>query len=265
MLSTVERQNQSQSQQLTQVSMPATYHVPRGPAAVANISAPRSTVATPIVRANTGQTVPITRSWYVFCTYIHKYLHVPKTELENNKLNNNSKIQIILIKEMWVYVLVCIYTIKGFCGQFALEVISYIIFLNSNTTISNPQWQPKTTSVVYAQPQRHPTPPVNRVSRPSSVYTGQQPRLITPTNQGRSVQATITGSPSRLITPILQTNNSITTRLPLAQSRPPTPQVVTVTQTSQPGRSSTQTIQVNESSVRNTIHQSCTTLYKCIK
>ncbi|XP_032689215.1 histone deacetylase complex subunit SAP130-A isoform X2 [Odontomachus brunneus] len=183
MLSTVERQNQSQSQQLTQqVSMPATYHVPRGPAAVANISAPRSTVATPIVRANTGQTVPTTRS--------------------------------------------------------------------CNTTISNPQWQPKTTSVVYAQPQRHPTPPMNRVSRPSSVYTGQQPRLITPNSQGRSVQATITGSPSRLITPILQTNNSITTRLPLAQSRPLTPQVVTVTQTSQPGRSSTQTIQPTSQSSR---------------
>lgn len=66
MLSTVERQNQQQTQQLTQqtVNMPATYHVPRGPAAVANISAPRSTVATPIVRANTGQTVPTTRSGY---------------------------------------------------------------------------------------------------------------------------------------------------------------------------------------------------------
>ncbi|EFN81899.1 hypothetical protein EAI_06672 [Harpegnathos saltator] len=62
MLNTVERQNQSQSQ-LSQVNMPATYHVPRGPAAVANISAPRSTVATPIVRANTGQTVSTTRPW----------------------------------------------------------------------------------------------------------------------------------------------------------------------------------------------------------
>lgn len=75
MLSTVERQNQSQTQQLTQVNMPATYHVPRGPAAVANISAPRSTVATPIVRANTGQTVPTTRSWYILrvCVYTHAY------------------------------------------------------------------------------------------------------------------------------------------------------------------------------------------------
>lgn len=67
MLSTVERQNQPQSQQLTQqVSMPATYHVPRGAAAVANISAPRSTVATPIVRANTGQNVPNTRPGYIY-------------------------------------------------------------------------------------------------------------------------------------------------------------------------------------------------------
>lgn len=71
MLSTVERQNQQQGQQLPQQSqqitnMPATYHVPRGPAAVANISAPRSTVATPIVRANTGQTVPTTRAGYMF-------------------------------------------------------------------------------------------------------------------------------------------------------------------------------------------------------
>ncbi|XP_029661889.1 histone deacetylase complex subunit SAP130-B isoform X2 [Formica exsecta] len=159
--------------------MPATYHVPRGAAAVANISAPRSTVATPIVRANTGQTVPTTRP--------------------------------------------------------------------SNTSISNPQWQSK-TSVVYAQsvPQRHSAPPVSRVSRPpTTIYTGQQTRLITPASQGRSVQAMVTGTPSRLITPILQTNNI--TRLPLPQSRPPTPQVVTVSQTSQPGRSSTQTIQPSQS------------------
>ncbi|XP_076282500.1 uncharacterized protein LOC143209991 isoform X1 [Lasioglossum baleicum] len=186
MLSTVERQNPPPAQQLLQqtqqvTSMPATYHVPRGPAAVANISAPRSTVATPIVRANTGQTVPTTRI---------------------------------------------------------------------NTTISNPQWQPKTTSVVYAQPQRHPTPPVGRVSRPpSTVYTSQQPRLITPTGQGRSVQATmvtgVPGTPSRLIAPVLQTNNSIT-RLPVSQSRLPTPQATNVSQTTQSGRPSAQTIQPNQ-------------------
>lgn len=71
MLSTVERQNQpQQQQQLTQqvTNMPATYHVPRGPAAVANISAPRSTVATPIVRATT----PTTRPGYVYLIKIHK-------------------------------------------------------------------------------------------------------------------------------------------------------------------------------------------------
>lgn len=76
MLSTVERQNQPQAQQLLQqtqqvTNMPATYHVPRGPAAVANISAPRSTVATPIVRANTGQAIPTTRSGYIYA-YICK-------------------------------------------------------------------------------------------------------------------------------------------------------------------------------------------------
>ncbi|KAK9300516.1 hypothetical protein QLX08_006850 [Tetragonisca angustula] len=189
MLSTVERQNQPQAQQLLQqtqqvTNMPATYHVPRGPAAVANISAPRSTVATPIVRANTGQAIPTTRP-------------------------------------------------------------------GINTAISNPQWQPKTTSVVYAQQQRHPVPPVSRISRPpSTVYTSQQPRLITPTGQGRSVQATmVTGvpsNPSRLIAPVLQANNSIT-RLPITQSRPATPQVSNISLTTQSNRSSTQTIQPNQS------------------
>ncbi|OAD57245.1 hypothetical protein WN48_02046 [Eufriesea mexicana] len=189
MLSTVERQSQPQAQQLLQqtqqvTNMPATYHVPRGPAAVANISAPRSTVATPIVRANTGQTIPTTRP-------------------------------------------------------------------GINTAISNPQWQPKTTSVVYAQPQRHSAPPVSRISRPpSTVYTNQQPRLITPTGQGRPVQATmvtgVPGTPSRLIAPVLQANNSIT-RLPVTQSRPSAPHVSNISQTTQPGRSSTQTIQPNQS------------------
>ncbi|CAD1475098.1 unnamed protein product, partial [Heterotrigona itama] len=188
MLSTVDRQNQSQAQQLLQqtqvTNMPATYHVPRGPAAVANISAPRSTVATPIVRANTGQTIPTTRP-------------------------------------------------------------------GINTAISNPQWQPKTTSIVYAQQQRHPVPPVSRISRPpSTVYTSQQPRLITPTGQGRSVQATmvtgVSNNPSRLIAPVLQANNNIT-RLPITQSRPATPQVSNISQTTQSNRSSTQTIQPNQS------------------
>lgn len=65
-LSALERQNPPQTQMSPHpVSMPATYHVPRGPAAVANISAPRSTVATPIVRTNTGQIVPTTRSGYI--------------------------------------------------------------------------------------------------------------------------------------------------------------------------------------------------------
>lgn len=73
-LNTVDRQNQPQTQPLTQaVSMPATYHVPRGAAAVANISAPRSTVATPIVRANTGQTVPTTRPRYVLDKIDHVF------------------------------------------------------------------------------------------------------------------------------------------------------------------------------------------------
>jgi hypothetical protein len=69
MLSTIERQTtQPQIQQTTQqtqqivTSIPSTYHVPRGPAAVANISTPRATVATPLVRAiNTGQPIPLSR------------------------------------------------------------------------------------------------------------------------------------------------------------------------------------------------------------
>ncbi|XP_076238834.1 uncharacterized protein LOC143181963 [Calliopsis andreniformis] len=183
--SNAERQLQAQQilQQAQQVTnMPATYHVPRGPAAVANISAPRSTVATPIVRANTGQTVPTTRP-------------------------------------------------------------------GISTTVSNPQWQPKTTPLICVQPQRHPASAVSRVSRPpTTVYTSQQPRLITPTAQARSVQATmVTGTPSRLIAPVLQTNNSIT-RLPVAQSRPPAPQVTNVSQATQPSRSSTQIIQPTQSS-----------------
>lgn len=65
MLGSVDRQRE-QPQQTSQIvsSIPATYHVPRGPAAVANISAPRSTVATPIVRASIGQPVPISRTGY---------------------------------------------------------------------------------------------------------------------------------------------------------------------------------------------------------
>lgn len=54
----------------------------------------------------------------------------------------------------------------------------------------------------------------------------------------------VPGTPSRLIAPVLQANNSIT-RLPVSQSRPTTPQVANISQTTQPGRSSTQTIQVN--------------------
>lgn len=101
---------------------------------------------------------------------------------------------------------------------------------------------------MYAQPQRHSALPVSRVSRPqSTVYASQQPRLITPSSQGRSVQATmvtgVPGTPSRLIAPVLQANNNIT-RLPVSQSRPSAPQVSNISQTTQPGRSTAQTIQV---------------------
>lgn len=74
----VERQSQPQPLAQQTVSMPATYHVPRGPAAVANISAPRSTVATPIVRANTGQTVPTTRPRYIYYIYIFNKIYSKK-------------------------------------------------------------------------------------------------------------------------------------------------------------------------------------------
>ncbi|XP_011640167.1 histone deacetylase complex subunit SAP130 [Pogonomyrmex barbatus] len=123
-----------------------------------------------------------------------------------------------------------------------------ILFLIRTTPISNPQWQPKTSVAIYAQSPRHPTPPISRISRPQSVYAGQQQRLITPNNQGRSLQASmVTGSSSRLITPILPTNSNIT-RLPVAQNRPSTSQVVTVSQTTQASRSSTQSIQPIQSS-----------------
>lgn len=132
-------------------------------------------------------------------------------------------------------------------GGRSVEIHIPVASFRISTTISNPQWQPK-TSVVYAQPQRHPTPPVGRVSRPpTTVYASQQPRLITPTGPGRSVQATmvtgVPGAPSRLIAPVLQANNSIT-RLPVSQSRPTAPQVTNISQSTQPGRSSAQTIQV---------------------
>lgn len=53
----------------------------------------------------------------------------------------------------------------------------------------------------------------------------------------------VPGAPSRLIAPVLQANNSIT-RLPVSQSRPTAPQVTNISQSTQPGRSSAQTIQV---------------------
>ena len=68
MISNIERQSQAQNQEpqqiVTNIPVPATYHVPRGPAAVANISTPRATVATPIVRSTSGQAVPISRPGY---------------------------------------------------------------------------------------------------------------------------------------------------------------------------------------------------------
>ncbi|XP_012257247.1 histone deacetylase complex subunit SAP130 isoform X2 [Athalia rosae] len=180
MLSTVDRQRE-QPQQSSQIvsNLPATYHVPRGPAAVANISAPRSTVATPIVRASTGQPVPISRT-------------------------------------------------------------------GPNTTASTAQWPPKTTSIVYAQPQRHVAPPVSRVTRPvTPVYSTQQARLITPP-PGRPVQATVvtgvSATPARLVTPVLPTSSTIT-RLPVTHGRPPTPQVNVAAQS---GRPPVQTISTNQ-------------------
>ena len=103
---------------------------------------------------------------------------------------------------------------------------------------------------MYAQPTRHPIPPVSRIATrlPAAVYSGQQPRLVSPV-QGRPVQATmitgVQGAPARLIAPVLQTNNNVA-RIPTVQvqTRPPTPQVSSITTTVQPGRPPTQTIQV---------------------
>ncbi|OXU23211.1 hypothetical protein TSAR_006748 [Trichomalopsis sarcophagae] len=202
MLSAIERQGQTQVQQGTQqtqqivTSIPSTYHVPRGPAAVANISTPRATVATPLVRAiSAGQPIPISRP-------------------------------------------------------------------GVSTTVPSTQWQAKTTSLVYAQTQRHPVPVVNRPpTRPvTTVYTSQpqahpqgqqQPRLVNPSqvSVGRPVQATVvTATPSRLIAPVLQAQNNsggVTARLP-TPARPPTTQVVTsIANVSQAGRAVAQTIQPN--------------------
>ncbi|XP_015109308.1 histone deacetylase complex subunit SAP130-A isoform X2 [Diachasma alloeum] len=185
MLSTVERQNPSpgQNQGVQQVvtTIPATYHVPRGPAAVANISAPRSTVATPIVRASGGAAVvPIARP-------------------------------------------------------------------GAPTTVTATQWPPK-TSVVYAPPQRHPVPPVTRVTtRPQAVYTSQQPQLV-PQSQIRPVQATVvtatvSGAAPRLLTPVLQSTNALT-RIPVPQVRPAIPLVSTAAVA--PSRHPPQSIQATQ-------------------
>ncbi|XP_011306545.1 histone deacetylase complex subunit SAP130-A isoform X2 [Fopius arisanus] len=199
MLSTVERQNASPGQsqgvqgvqgvQQVVTTIPATYHVPRGPAAVANISAPRSTVATPIVRASGAAVVPIARP-------------------------------------------------------------------GAPTTVTTTQWPPK-TSVVYAPPQRHPVPPVTRVTtRPQAVYTAQQSQLA-PQSQIRPVQATVvtatvsggvSGAP-RLLTPVLQSTNTLT-RIPVPQVRPTVPLVSTGVQ---PPRHPSQGIQ-------STTHQPTRTL-----
>ncbi|XP_003427527.1 histone deacetylase complex subunit SAP130 isoform X2 [Nasonia vitripennis] len=209
MLSTIERQGQTQVQQGTQqtqqivTSIPSTYHVPRGPAAVANISTPRATVATPLVRAiSAGQPIPISRPGLI------------------------------------------------------------ITSSSVSTTVPSTQWQAKTTSLVYAQTQRHPVPVVNRPpTRPvTTVYTSQpqaqpqgqqQPRLVSPSqvSVGRPVQATVvTATPSRLIAPVLQAQNNsggVTARLP-TPARPPTTQVVTsIANVSQAGRAVAQTIQPN--------------------
>lgn len=64
MLPTIERSTQPQGQQSTSqtqqiVTTIGNFHVPLGPAAVANISAPRGA---PLVRAiSTSQTIPISR------------------------------------------------------------------------------------------------------------------------------------------------------------------------------------------------------------
>lgn len=67
MMPTIERSTQPQAQQSTSqpqvVTTISNFHVPLGPAAVANISTPRGTLATPLVRPiSASQAIPIARS-----------------------------------------------------------------------------------------------------------------------------------------------------------------------------------------------------------
>lgn len=121
-------------------------------------------------------------------------------------------------------------------------------FSVSTTVAATPHWQQK-TSVVYAQPQRHQGPIVNRLTTrpPTTVYGSQQPRLVTQM-QCRPVQTAnivtgVTGAPTRPIPPVLQAANNIT-RLTTPPARPSTPQGTSITQVTQVARPITQTIQV---------------------
>ncbi|XP_014234757.1 histone deacetylase complex subunit SAP130-B [Trichogramma pretiosum] len=216
----VERQAQTQLQQGGQTtqqivtSIPSTFHVPRGPAAVANISTPRATVATPL--RTLSQPISISRPGTVKLTPFQGYpARISAVDFSKPKIVNVDR---------------------------------------TNTTVSNTvQWQPK-GSVVYAAPQRtdtgprHTVPVVSRQGTRPAVFTAiaqqtsqpqaqsmtpqiqtqptpSQPRLINQTqvSMGGPIQRTVvTSIPTKLVTPVLQP-----TRLPTPPTRPPTPQVIT--------------------------------------
>ncbi|XP_014210269.1 histone deacetylase complex subunit SAP130-like isoform X2 [Copidosoma floridanum] len=264
-LNTIERQIQSQVQQGTQstqqivTGIPSTYHVPIGPAAVANIANPRSKVATPLVRTlNSGQQLPISRPGNSSTCGKPRapvgVANIPISRASDASPHNSA-------------------------ADFAKTVTIYKSRVNPATTATT-QWQTKASSVVYTQTQRPSVPVVSRpVGRPgtATIFTSQsqqqqqqqpqtqqpqqqlqqqqtqsqsqqsssqqtptsqpqplsqqqqqsQPRLVNPNSLSaiRPMQTTVLASTStRLIAPIIQAPNAIS-RLPIP-TRPPTPQIV---------------------------------------
>ncbi|XP_058789930.1 histone deacetylase complex subunit SAP130-like isoform X2 [Phymastichus coffea] len=275
MISSIERQPQVQ-QTSQQSNVPSTYHVPRGPAAVANISTPRATVATPL-RA-ISQPIPVSRpgnptivveprgpapvTKASSTTEKVTFKRVSVIDYCKSPVTTNPRVPLKFDKMRRAS--------EASCNLIDLSVSRSTSMPSISTTVSSTQWPPKTTSVVYAQPQRQQSVPVVRPPvRPvtATVYTSQpqqtqqqqtqpqqqqqqQPRLVTPSQisvQGRPIQATVVTATPRLVTPVqLQAPNSTITRLP-APTRPPTPQVVTsLPQVSQAARPVQQTIQTSQ-------------------
>ncbi|KAL7298492.1 hypothetical protein TKK_0008272 [Trichogramma kaykai] len=169
----VERQAQTQLQQGGQTtqqivtSIPSTFHVPRGPAAVANISTPRATVATPlrtlsqpisISRPGTNTTVSNTVQWQPKGSVV--YAAPQRTDTGPR------------------------HTVPVVSRQGPRPAVF--------TAIAQQTTQPQTQSMT-PQIQTQPTP--------------SQPRLINQTqvSMGGPIQRTVvTSIPTKLVTPVLQ-------------------------------------------------------------